>query len=268
MNIDEYRAIKAQMEKEATEEAQKPEQPTEVVDVPEETKAENVVEVETVEEEPKEDKPITVEIDGEEVTLDELRNGYLRQSDYTRKTQELSRQRGEAKEAIEMYEYLKKNPQVVQQIQNNGGIVPDRVDPILSKYKELEDKIYDMMLERDIEILQNKYDDFEVRDVLEIASQKGITNLEDAYHLFKASKPQSQETMQQTVDMDKIKEDLRKEILKELSEERDSTQTIISTNSQTPVANVQLPKISKQEVKVANMMGLSEEEYIRWRDAK
>lgn len=35
------------------------------------------------------------EIDGQELTLDELKNGYLRQSDYTKKTQELAEKRKE-----------------------------------------------------------------------------------------------------------------------------------------------------------------------------
>lgn len=50
-------------------------------------------EVET--EEPKEPEKFTVKIDGKEVevTLDELKNGYQRQSDYTRKTMEVSEQR-------------------------------------------------------------------------------------------------------------------------------------------------------------------------------
>lgn len=263
MNIDEYRALKAQMEKEATEEAQEIEQPVDVVKSEEETKPE---EIETVEEEPEEkkDKPITVDIDGKEVTLDELRNGYLRQSDYTKKTQELSNQRKETKEAVELYEYLKSNPHIAQQIQENGGEVPDRIDPSLAKVKELENKMYDMMLEREVETLQSKYDDFEVREVLELANEKGIVNLEDAYHLLKANKPSSQETLY----VDKVKEELRKEILRELSEERDSTQTIISTNSQSSLPNVNLPQISKQELSVARNMGLSEKEYIKWRDAK
>lgn len=35
------------------------------------------------------------EIDGQKLTLDELKSGYLRQSDYTKKTQELAEQRKE-----------------------------------------------------------------------------------------------------------------------------------------------------------------------------
>lgn len=270
MNIEEYRAMKAQMEAEEakeTEQAQeKVEQPEEVEKVEEETKTEEVVEGAI--EETEETKPITVEIDGKEVTIDELKNGYLRQSDYTKKTQELSRQRDETKEAVNFYEYLKQNPHIAKQIQENGGQVPDRVDPSLSKVKELEDKMYDMILEKEIETLQSKYDDFEVREVLEVASSKGIVNLEDAYFLTKATKSPSKTSSQETLDVNKVKDDLRKEILKEIEAERDSTQTIISTNSQTSVGDVKLPEISKQEAHIAKMMGMGEEEYIRWRDAK
>lgn len=39
------------------------------------------------------DEVETVEVNGEKVTLDELKAGYMRQSDYTKKTQELSQER-------------------------------------------------------------------------------------------------------------------------------------------------------------------------------
>ena len=249
MNIEQYRALKAQ-------ESAQPQQPVEQVVAPV-----TVPVVETVVTKPEEPKPITVEIDGKEVTIDELKNGYLRQSDYTKKTQDLSRERSETKEAIEFYDYLKANPTVVQQIQTNGGQVPDRIDPTLSKVKELEDKMYDMMLQNEIEGLTSKYPDFEIKDVLEIAKNKGITNLEDAYILSKSSK-----ITNNSLDVDKLKEDLRKEILKDLESERNSTQTIISTNSQGSVVDTNLPTLSPTEVKVAKMMKLSDADYVKWRD--
>lgn len=50
---------------------------------------------ETEEESDEEAEPTaqTVEVNGEKISLDELKAGYLRQSDYTRKTQDLARQR-------------------------------------------------------------------------------------------------------------------------------------------------------------------------------
>lgn len=73
MNIDQYRAMKAQ------EEATKA-QPN-VVEEP--VVVEPIIETKPIEPEP--EKPITVEIDGKQVDINELKNGYLRQSDYTKK---------------------------------------------------------------------------------------------------------------------------------------------------------------------------------------
>jgi hypothetical protein len=56
------------------------------------------------EEAEEEDKPVTVEIDGETVSLDELKLGYLRQSDYTKKTQAVAEQRRAVEEQTRTYE--------------------------------------------------------------------------------------------------------------------------------------------------------------------
>lgn len=246
MNIEQYRALKAQ--EEASKTQPQVEQPT----------TQQVVETQpTVEE----TKPITVEIDGKEVTIDELKNGYLRQSDYTKKTQQLSNQRKEVEDAVKLYEHLKNNPEVTQQIQQVTS-VPRTLDPTQAKVIELEQKMYDMMLEREIETLQNKYPDFEVMEVIEMASQKQLTNLEDAYHLVKSSKGSTQ----QSVDVDKLKEDLRKELLKEINSNVE-TSSIITPGSNGVVTTTDTPMLSQSEVRVATSMGMTPVEYAKWRDA-
>lgn len=51
------------------------------------------------------------EVDGEPITVDEARNGYLRQSDYTRKTQELSEQRRRLQNAEILQTALQRDPE-------------------------------------------------------------------------------------------------------------------------------------------------------------
>ena len=51
-----------------------------------------------------EEAPQTFEVDGQEVSLDELKLGYLRQSDYTRKTQAAAEQRKAAETQQQNYE--------------------------------------------------------------------------------------------------------------------------------------------------------------------
>src|SRR5690606_156866 len=101
MNIEEYRAMKAEQERakadaqtQRTGDEQAETQTTQVPKVPDAIEQTDQPTPNSEVQEPSKadvDKPITVEIDGKEITLDELKNGYLRQSDYTKKTQEARR---------------------------------------------------------------------------------------------------------------------------------------------------------------------------------
>jgi hypothetical protein len=61
-------------------------------------------ESEEVEDEDDEQEVTYTTPDGEEVTLDELKRGYLRQSDYTKKTQEIAQSRQQAQQAFQALE--------------------------------------------------------------------------------------------------------------------------------------------------------------------
>ena len=72
----------------------------------------------------------TVEVDGEEITVEEVRNGYLRQRDYTRKTQALSEERNALTGQIteldrERAQYAEMLPRLAQQIQQSVEAEPD-----------------------------------------------------------------------------------------------------------------------------------------------
>ena len=262
MNIEQYRALKAQEEKQLSQNDQTivdPAVSNETTQTQTNISDDNNKNVDT---NTSESKPIDkVEVPGiGEVTIDELKNGYLRQSDYTKKTQEVARRSREVDEAIRIYEHLKNNPQIAQQVFNQQNL-PPQLDPTQSKIIELEEKLYDMMLEREIESLENKYDDFNTQKVLEIAHQKQITNLEDAYFIFKSQQPVEE------TNIDELKATLREEILNELRNEEDGVKTIISSGGSQAIIKDKTPKISASESKVARMMGMSDSEYAKWRDA-
>lgn len=266
MNIEQYRALKAQEEEEAKQktETQTANTQTQTTDENlDEKKSEQTVENKTTEKndtasEKKEPEKIIIDGVGE-VTLDELKKGYLRQQDYTKKTQEIARKNKEIEEAVNLFNYLKQNPQASQRVFPDGKLPPP-LDPHLVRVQELENKIYDMMLEKEIETLQNKYEDFEVKEVLEMAQEKQIANLEDAYHLVKSRKPA------QTVDKETLKKELRQELLKELMEEKKATSSIISTNDNQNVEEKMTPQLTEKEKKVARGLKMTDEDYIKWRD--
>ena len=91
----------------------------------EETEEESEEESEGSDDEAEEDLLYAVKVDGEEheVTLDELMKGYSRQSDYTKKTQEISEQRKQfqssaEKHEVEMAQIRNERQQYVQTLQN------------------------------------------------------------------------------------------------------------------------------------------------------
>ena len=145
----------------------------------------------------------TVKIDGEEqqVTLEELQNGYQRQADYTRKTQEVAAEKERLQQAEAIVSALEYDPHgtlqtlarsynvdygTPQQSQNNDDY--EEVDPVQSKISELENKIARQeqaqrvqQVEREVKTLQEKYGEFDRQELLNHALKNGIPNLEAAY---------------------------------------------------------------------------------------
>lgn len=256
MNIEQYRALK---EEETLEEQPIPEDVEETKPIEEETNIEEEVDVEKPE-----DVPQYVEIDGENIDINELRNGYLRQSDYTKKTQKLANEKREIEEALVFYNEVKNNPDAIESLRASTNI-PRMADPNQMHLAKLEEELYDMKLENEINLMQSKYEDFEVRDVLQFASEKKMDNLEDAYHLLKSRNPTSKSQETNNVDVEQMKADLKKEIMAEMNE--DSTGSIISSKQSNKIPTTEEVKISSKEKEIASAMGMTNKDYAKWRDA-
>ena len=173
--------------------------------MPEETEAtestEAVDNLETSTEVPQE-PAYTVKIDGEEqqVTLEELQQGYQRQADYTRKTQEIAAERDRLQQAEAIVSALEHDPEgTLQTLAHSFNVAPitgqqvsddeyAEVDPTQQKLAELEQKIarQEQMervqrVEREVSTLQEKYGEFNREELLNHALKNGIPNLEAAY---------------------------------------------------------------------------------------
>lgn len=151
-----------------------------------------------------------VKIDGEEfeVTLDELLNGYSRQADYTRKTQELAsqRQRFEAFERLETA--FADDPQGTiealaraYQVQMQPGDTPDLdgdLDPVEQRLAEMEARWQRQQEAEALRVAREAVDrematlaqskslpaDFDWDSLFRFAVDRDIKNLEDAYDLW------------------------------------------------------------------------------------
>lgn len=269
MNIDEYRALKAQEDvQNSTNEEQTHVQTSETPTAQGEPIQETPTQSEPTHDaggtkEETQAEPITFEVDGETLSADEIKNGYLRNRDYTQKTQELAKQRREVEHLLQLKTQLEANPELANQLAQNLNI--PSLNPVVQRQMMMEQELADLKLERDIMTLQAKYEDFDVKTVLETAYTKNIENLEDAYLMSKA-------TAQPTppaVNVEELKASLREELLTELKAQTQppvDTGTIITTNGGSAPVRDTSPTLSDAELSIATKMGLSPEEYAKWRD--
>lgn len=258
MNIDEYRAMMAQ-EKSQTEDTSN--------EAKEEVK-ENIVE-EVKSEEPKQIINKLV-IDGEEIDEDkakEWKRGYMRNDDYTHKTQTLAQQRKEVQEAVALYDTIRNNPELADEVKDKIP-VPQSLDPTTAKVQELENRLLDLMVDREITSMQTKYSDFDAREALEVATSKGLNSLEDAYLLIQANKPKviSDST---SVDRDALEKELRAKIIAEMNATREETTSIISTNDNSRVQVVSdEDRLSPSELEFCRKSRTDPKEYAKWKNFK
>lgn len=162
------------------------------------------------------DKPVKVTVNGEtfEVPLAELRNGYMRQSDYTRKTQQIAADGEVVRWAKVLQDGFKTDPRgVISYLAEQYGVAltnePDpwqelvetdpSLTPLVDRVRQQEQELAELRriaqtTEQDRETaavraelneVQAKYPDFDPQQVIPVALQNGV-RLEQAYKLWKA----------------------------------------------------------------------------------
>jgi hypothetical protein len=133
--------------------------------------------------------------DGSEVSLDELERGYLRQSDYTRKTQDLSKQRDELAQAEQLLRALESDPKATLEALQRHLLVDepdlDEIDPVeaeLREHREFIEQQRALAMQHEVETelagLAEQYGEFDWSAVLEFAVTREIPDLEAAYLLW------------------------------------------------------------------------------------
>ena len=149
-------------------------------------------------------KYVKVKVDGEEldVSFNEAIQGYQRQADYTRKTQELASQREQFQFAQTLQQALESDPQgTLQVLSRHYGVAaaeqmvadaqpetPQFDDPLEQRVWEAEQRLqqYEQdraneQLQQEISRLQSTYEDFNPQEVVSAALKMGTTDLEAVY---------------------------------------------------------------------------------------
>ena len=157
--------------------------------------------MEVTEEPAGESYTVTVDGDSQEVSLQELRDGYQRQADYTRKTQELASERKRLEQAEAIVSSLEADPEgTIRALEDAFGVEatvseqsPDSLgeweepDATNKRINELEAKVAaqdrlhrKQVLERQVGDLKGQYGEFDAQDLFRHAVKHKINNLEAA----------------------------------------------------------------------------------------
>ena len=144
----------------------------------------------------------TIKVDGaeSEVTLGELQQGYQRQADYTRKTQELASERQRLEQAEAIVSALEADPQgALTALSTAFGIEDtrsvsstdewaDEPDPTEQRIASLEARVASQSqtarkqaLEKEVSVLHEKYGEFDADALYRHALSNRIPNLDAAY---------------------------------------------------------------------------------------
>ncbi len=199
-----------------------------------------------------------------DVTAEEIyewRQGNLRQSDYTRKTQDLARQREELRDAEELFNYIRNNPHLVQALrdaeQGTPAPVINNATPESQMLRQVMFNQKAMEVDMKLNALKQKYGDINEVALFNKAAELGTEDLEFVYQGLKNNEP---------IDIEAIKqqaiEEAKAQLKAELEENIDAVDTSVSTKQ---TKSIQQPvSLTVEQKRVAAGMGLSESEYIKW----
>ena len=142
------------------------------------SEVEEAIEEKIVEEAPQEEvaptTPQTFNIGGKELTLAEIETGYMRQQDYLAKIEEANKLREESKQALELVDYIKKNPEVAQRLMSEENVpsnISSSINPAMERIEKLEKQLYIKEMDATLNGLKMKYPDFNEIEVLNRAVQ-------------------------------------------------------------------------------------------------
>lgn len=202
--------------------------------------------------------PQTYNVNGQDLTIEELQTGYMRQQDYIAQREELNSLREQNKQALELVEYLRKNPNLANKLLEEDNVdnnAVNVVNPLTERIEKLERERYVERMNNQIEMLKMKYKDFNEVDVLNKAVQMNTPDLEFVYHGMRGAKIDDIIAQQVKEQLAKAQEDMVKNT--------QATRTVVGKTSD--VEPTTTYNLTQQEMRVADLMGISYEEYAKYK---
>lgn len=175
----------------------------------------------------------------------------------------------ETQQALELMSYLKENPHLINAMrevnpdayQQMNNYVPDEMTKRMQQFEEF---MVEQQYQKVVDTMKTKYSDFDEDKVLAFAEEHDISDLDVAYKALKADETPSFDVV---AERNRLREELKAELMAELKQDASNTSSIVGSNGATPPVQNEIV-VSQDEKKVALAMGMTAEEYGKWRDGK
>ena len=179
----------------------------------------------------------TYDVNGEKLTLQQLQEGYLRTSDYTRKTQDLAKQRQELNPYVELATYLRQNPEAAQKVYGTLTGQPEgqAIDPVQLRLHQQEQTVNQLVMENSL----NKVNSM-LRDIKSDSKYEGLFDNPTMEQSLLATAMQTGRTKAE--DMREIADGLHREIVKMRAESQKKGEQRVIGNLASPTRKAEAGK--------------------------
>lgn len=211
--------------------------------------------------------PQGFELDGEVYTPEQIKawkNSSMRQEDYTARLSQVQALEQQNKDALELYNYLKSKPELASKMREfDDGLAQNPnlnqaiqgADPIMQRLQTLESQNIQNQIQMELSQIMAKDSDVTDVELINIATANGV-KITQAYDIWKGQ------------NFDKIMQkklaEQSKNITKNIQKNNGLTKTIISQTDINNNSNVNFG-LSDSEVAFAAKVGLSAQEYAKWK---
>lgn len=194
--------------------------------------------------------------------IKEMNQGVLRQSDYTKKTQELARQREELKNAEELFNHIKTNPHLLNALREaeySPNTYVQSASPESEMIRKLAYSQKAMEVDMKLNDLKGRYGDVDEVELFKKANELNTDDLEFVYKGLKYEK-EKKDNIEDIIK--RAKEEAKAELKAELEANRGAVETAVSTTKASIVTKP--TTLTADEKRVASAMGMTEEDYRKW----
>lgn len=211
---------------------------------------------------PPQQTPDKVIIEGVEYDVNQLVKQAQEAENLRANAERLYKENQSNQTAVQYYQKMMEDPEYAKAFAQDRGL--PFIDPQQQAVQELEQNYRNLLLERDIESLKSQHSDFDPQTVVQFALERQIPNLRDAYLLHKATI--GQQTAPQAVDEGALREQIKQEILAELTAGQNDTGSLIGAQGGgvKPVQQ-QGPQLTAQEMRIAKEFGMTPEQYAKYK---